>query len=175
MMGAGFPSQKKQVGIVNLVSNGTVKALQTIFDEISAVFPSPYVNCGGDEVSFGTLQGLPEVQQAIKSLGLNSTTDIYRRFIAQMHQYATSKNRTLLVWEGFAPAGGQTGRSTHPASSVEIPTDVIVTPFDCFYYPPPELAADGYRILNAAWTPLYIAGGHGTCSPLKHCDIATFS
>ena len=27
--------------------------------------------------------------------------------------------------------------------------------------PPPQLAADGYRILNAAWTPLYIAGGTG--------------
>eukprot|EP01047_Picozoa_sp_COSAG01_P098079 COSAG01_NODE_28315_length_664_cov_0.649558_1_plen_109_part_01 len=46
----------------------------------------------------------------------------------------------------------------HSASAVDISTDVIVTPFDCFYYPPPQLARDGYRILNAAWTPLYIAG-----------------
>lgn len=44
---------------------------------------------------------------------------------------------------------------------MDIPTDVIVTPFDCFYYPPPQLARDGYRIINAAWTPLYIAGGSG--------------
>jgi hypothetical protein len=36
-----------------------------------------------------------------------------------------------------------------------------VTPFDCFYYPPPQLAADGYKVLNSAWTPLYIAGGKG--------------
>ena len=28
-------------------------------------------------------------------------------------------------------------------------------------YPPPQLAQDGYRIINAAWTPLYIAGGSG--------------
>lgn len=50
------------------------------------------------------------------------------------------------------------GRSAHPPSSVAIPESVIVTPFDCFYYPPPQLAADGYRIINSAWTPLYIAG-----------------
>eukprot|EP01043_Picozoa_sp_COSAG02_P064077 COSAG02_NODE_9264_length_2273_cov_2.781049_1_plen_226_part_00 len=117
-----------------------------------------------------------------------------------------STGRELVAWEGFAPAAGQTGRSAHPASKVEIPTSVIVTPFDCFYCtsvrsvsratalsaaragaasaslqgtvrnkvaadlplvwvrgtdPPPQLAADGYRILNAAWTPLYIAGGSG--------------
>ena len=29
------------------------------------------------------------------------------------------------------------------------------------YYPPPQLAKDGYKILNSCWTPLYIAGGHG--------------
>ena len=110
-----------------------------------------------------------------------------------MHKYANESNRELVVWEGFGPAKGQTGRSAHPPSAVEIPTDgLLVTPFDCFYYPPPEvcspccivaycvllqhrftrsyamllgnyrqLAADGYKILNAAWTPLYIAGGSG--------------
>jgi hypothetical protein len=32
-----------------------------------------------------------------------------------MHDYATKAGRTLVVWEGFAPAAGQTGRSAHPA------------------------------------------------------------
>ena len=58
--------------------------------------------------------------------------------------YAKSRNKTLIVWEGFAPAGGQAGRSAHPPSKVKISNDLIVTPFDCFYYPPPQLAADGY-------------------------------
>ena len=37
----------------------------------------------------------------------------------------------------------------------------FVPRFDCFYYPPPQLASDGYKILNSAWTPLYMAGGQG--------------
>jgi hypothetical protein len=149
-----------------LVSNGTLQALQTIFNEIQAVFPSPYIHCGGDEVSFPTLARLPEVQAAIKAEGLSSVTDIYRNFIAEMDAYAKSIGKTLIVWEGFAPKGGQTGRSAHPASNVTISTDVIVSPFDCFYYPPPQLAADGYKILNNAWTPLYIAGGGGQAPEL---------
>ena len=45
---------------------------------------------------------------------------------------SAGKGRSLIVWEGFAPKQGQTGRSSHPASTVDVPTDVIVTPFDCF-------------------------------------------
>jgi hypothetical protein len=43
---------------------------------------------------------------------LNSTVDVYRQFIVDMHSYAVSKNKTLIVWEGFAPKQGQQGRST---------------------------------------------------------------
>ena len=70
---------------------------------------TPKVMCGGDEVNFGALDRLPEVQAAIKAFGLNSSTDIYRRFIAEMDSYAKGKNKTLIVWEGFAPAAGQSG------------------------------------------------------------------
>ena len=152
----------KQVGICDFGSDAVIAAIQTIFDEIAAVFPSSFVHCGGDEVSLPRVEGLPEVQAAIQRLGLNSTTDLYRRFISRMDAYAALNNRTLIVWEGFAPAAGQTGRATHPPSAVPVPPTVVVSPFDCFYYPPPQLAADGYRIINSAWTPLYIAGGRGS-------------
>ena len=159
----GFKSRgSKQLGIVNFADPAVVVALQTIFDEIHAVFPSGYVMMGGDEVNLGSIQDLPEIKAAAAKLGANATGyDLYRQFIVKMHAYANRTGRELMAWEGFAPATGQTGRSAHPPSAVAIPTDVIVTPFDCFYYPPPQLAADGYRILNAAWTPLYIAGGNG--------------
>lgn len=66
-----------------------------------------------------------------------------------MNEFANSLQKTMVVWEGFAPQNA----SSH---SNEIPRNVIVMPFDCFYYPPERLAADGYRIINTAWSPLYI-------------------
>ena len=63
----GWPSQgTHQPGIINMVNASTIKALITIFDEISAVFPSAFVHCGGDEVNFAALDRLPEAQAAVK-------------------------------------------------------------------------------------------------------------
>jgi N-acetyl-beta-hexosaminidase len=73
-----FPSSP-HTGIIWFTNASVIAAVQTIFDEISQVFPSPYVHCGGDEVNFGALEKLPEITAAIKELGLKSTTDLYRR------------------------------------------------------------------------------------------------
>lgn len=141
----GFAS-KPALGIINFVNETTIAAIETLLDEIAAVFPSPIAHTGGDEVSLSELDDLPEIQAAISAHHVNNSYDLYRMFIARMHSYASSRNRTLHVWEGFAPQGGQTGRSAHPASSVVIPTDVVVEPFDCYYYNPPQLALDGYKV-----------------------------
>lgn len=101
-------------------------ALQTIFDEICDVFPGSYVHIGGDEVSFPAIDAIPEAQAEIKRLGLNSSYDLYRRFITQMQDYAKGKGRELMVWEGFGPIQGQTGRAAKAPSSVKIPTDGLV-------------------------------------------------
>ena len=62
------------------------------------------------------LQDLPEIKAAAKKLGPNATGyDLYRKFIVDMHSYAAKAGKELMVWEGFAPKGGQTGRSAHPA------------------------------------------------------------
>jgi hypothetical protein len=39
----------EQVGIIDFTNASVVSAIQTIFDEISDVFPSPFVHCGGAE------------------------------------------------------------------------------------------------------------------------------
>eukprot|EP00041_Stephanoeca_diplocostata_P025954 m.692170 g.692170 ORF g.692170 m.692170 type:complete len:696 (+) comp22859_c0_seq13:228-2315(+) len=156
------------LGIIDLTSAAVIGRVQTIYDEIAAVFPSPFVHIGGDEVNFGALERVPEVQDFIKSKNYSSVTDVYRNFIAEMDAYATARGRTLHVWEGFAPSSGQSGRSTQPASNVSInPTSgITVQPFDCYYYPPPQLAEDGYHIVNSAWSPLYVANGHGEATEL---------
>lgn len=41
--------------------------------------------------------------------------------------------------------------------TVPISTDIRVEPFDCNIFTPPDLAAAGYKMINSAWTPLYIA------------------
>ena len=67
-----------------------------------------------------------------------------------MNAFARGLNKTLHVWEGFkqttpasAASTASRPRNAHPApvnatppSSVAIPHDVIVSPFDCNIYTP---------------------------------------
>ena len=173
----GFASLgAKQAGIVDFTNDTVIAAIQTIFDEISSVFASKYVHMGGDEVSLGKVANTPEVLAALKREKVPAASDLYRIFIGKMDTYAKSRNKTLLVWEGFKPntpapppAAGQDAAVPPPPaaappptpSPVAVSTDIIVQPFDCNIYTPPRLAADGYKMINSAWSPLYIAA-HGT-------------
>ena len=158
----GFPSHPS-LGIIDFTNPQVVQRMQTIFNEIYEVFGTPIVHMGADEVDFKRLGTLPEIQAALQKQNLTSAVDLYREFIVTMDRFAVASNRTLHVWEGFAPSKGQTGRNAQNASTIDIDpkTGITVQPFDCYYYPPPQLAADGYKIINSAWTPLYIASGHG--------------
>lgn len=105
----GFPS-KPSLDVINFVDPAVVSAVQTIYDEIEAVFPSGYVMMGGDEVNLAAIQNLPEIKAAAAKMGHNATGyDLYRQFIVDMHTFASGTGRELIVWEGFAPAEGQTG------------------------------------------------------------------
>jgi hypothetical protein len=160
VFGFGSIGIQAQVGIVDFTNKSVVHALQTIFSEINAVFPSPYVHMGGDEVSFGKIAKLPEIAAALKRENLSEPTDLYRLFIDNMQRYAKAQGKILQVWEGFrSDVPGEGGPGT-PASPVPVSQEVVVSPFDCNIYAPPLLAKGGYSIINSAWTPLYIAG-HG--------------
>lgn len=108
--------------------------VEKILEEVRDVFPSKYMHIGADEVHF-TAENKTMVAD-------------YRQFISHMDTVARNQNRKLIVWEGF-----------RRGESVEIPKDILVSPFDCFYYPPEQLARDGYHIINTAWSPLYITPG----------------
>lgn len=93
----GFPSAPT-LGIVNFANQTVIKQLQTLFGEIDDVLPSPFVAIGGDEVSFPSVEHLPEVVDALRRCGLRAASDLYRLFIVEMHSYAVSKGKTLRVW-----------------------------------------------------------------------------
>jgi hypothetical protein len=152
----GFPSAPT-LGIVNFASDTVIGRLQEILLEIDAVLPSPFFNMGGDEVNFAAVCSLPEVVAAVHANGYTNAMDVYRAFIEKMRVFASAHNKTLHVWEGFGPEGGESGHKQANASVVPIPTEhLTVTIFDGVYYNPLKIAADGYRIINSATAPLYI-------------------
>lgn len=102
--------------------------IKTLLDEMIEVFPSsPYIHVGGDEAF-----GVPE--------------ELQRDLINQLHDYLKSKGRQTIVWEGPRAGSGDN----------KVNTEVIHINWRTINYPADQMLNDGYRVINAAWDPLYI-------------------
>ncbi|MEL6897322.1 MAG: family 20 glycosylhydrolase, partial [Planctomycetota bacterium] len=108
-------------------SDSAFAGVTTILDEMLAVFSSPYIHIGGDE-AFGVEESLQ------------------RGLINKLHAYLKSKRRQTIVWEG--PQLGDAEDRVHP--------DVIHLNWRTINYPADQMLANGHRVVNAAWDPLYI-------------------
>jgi hexosaminidase len=145
---------------INFANERVLAALDTLVGEMCAVFrTTPYFHIGGDEADFEFAHQHPDFQAAFARHGLGDKgqRQLYRLFLIQMNDIVKKHGKRMLVWEGFHP---------DPASKFPIPADVTIMEYECPFYPPEQLVADGRTFINAAWTPLYLVNGH-QWSPAK--------
>ena len=134
--------------VINLANDKALEAMKAFSKEVMDMFIySQYFHIGGDEVNLGALDQLPQAKQKIKEKGYDNVHDLYLEYLVEMHEFAKSQGKQTLVWEGFNYDG---------SPKVKIPKDIIVCAFETMYQRPDSLARNGYRIMNTAWTPLYI-------------------
>jgi hexosaminidase len=139
---------------INFVNPAVLQAVDTLIGEMCDVFhSSPYFHMGGDEADISLADQHPDFQAAFKELGLpdKSQQELYRRFLNQVNAMVKKRGKKLIVWEGF-------GRN--PASKFPIDKDILVMEFENAYYLPTDLLKDGYSLVNASWTPLYVVNRH---------------
>lgn len=145
---------------INFANPKVLDAVDTLIGEMCDVFKSaPYFHMGGDEADYANAAQHPDFQAAFmkNGLGNNATHEIYRLFLTQVNEMIKKRGKKTIVWEGF-------GRD--PGSKFQIPKDITVMEFESAYYLPTDLLADGYTLINAAWTPLYVVNEH-VWSPKK--------
>jgi hexosaminidase len=135
--------------IVNLGRESTREALAQLLGEVAAVFgSSPWFHLGGDEVDLSGVAEDPDCKARMQALGVEDTQELYRDFLLAMHKVVQKLGKQTLVWEGFARGG-----------KVQMPKDITVIAWESAYYPPDQLIADGFTVINASWQPLYVVGG----------------
>ncbi|MCY2929179.1 MAG: family 20 glycosylhydrolase [Planctomycetota bacterium] len=148
---------------INFAKPEVMKAVSTIVGEMCEVFTStPYFHIGGDEADLALADQNPLFQAAEKNLGLAGHREFYRWFVATMNDVVKKNHKTMIVWEGF-------GRHGKP----KIPKDVIVMAYEIRFYQPNDLVTDGYRVVNASWTPLYVVN-KTVCPPEDIYDWSMF-
>eukprot|EP00035_Acanthoeca_spectabilis_P008820 m.158923 g.158923 ORF g.158923 m.158923 type:complete len:699 (-) comp14513_c1_seq4:69-2165(-) len=139
------PASGKPCGEINISNPAAIAILQTLMGEVMDMFPGQWYHLGADEVRYNDACGMTKMT--------------YHHFINQMDAFVKSRNRTMIVWEGFDPNPG--------ATAEVINTDVVVSPFDsvrllAWPHRPHHYYDAGHRILNTDWNPLYLVkGGNG--------------
>ena len=85
----------------------TFEFISNVLDEIVALFPSPYIHIGGDEVHYGNLSWFtdPEIQQFIKDKNLGNETGLEQYFIRRAADIVASKGKTMIGWDEMIDAG----------------------------------------------------------------------
>ena len=131
---------------VNIASAKTLAALTTLMNEVMDVFQStPYVHLGADEVGLGGLDKTAEYKEVQEKLGIKSVHDLYCKFITDMHAVVTKRGKKTIVWE----------EAYNPGGAYPLPKDAMVMVWSQGRSPN-EIAKNGYDMVNATWTPLYI-------------------
>ncbi len=124
----------------------TYTFLSEVIDDLCRLFPnSPYIHIGGDEVNKVPWTNCIHCQSYMKEHGLPNVEELYRHFIVRMNELVVKHGKRSIVWEGFKVDG-----------LVEIPRDIIVMEYECYYELPGKLIEAGYEVVNTSWQPNYI-------------------
>ncbi|HEY3320505.1 MAG TPA: family 20 glycosylhydrolase [Planctomycetota bacterium] len=138
---------------INFAREDVMQAVATIVGEMCEVFKSsPYFHIGGDEADLALAGQNVDFKAAFEKYKLPNQHQLYRKFVCDMNEIVKKNGKQTIVWEGF-------GRE--PKSPVQIPKDIIVMEYEIRFYMPDALIRDGYKVINASWTPLYVVNsGH---------------
>ena len=131
---------------INFVKEDVIKAVDTIIGEMCEVFtPTPYFHIGGDEADLALAMQNEDFKKAVADTGLKDQYELYCRLLGQLNDMIKAKNKKMIVWEGF-----------HRNNNPPVPKDIIVMAYEIVFYLPQHLVEDGYKVINASWTPLYV-------------------
>ena len=86
-------------------NDSTFIFLETILDEIVAIFPSTYIHVGGDECPKTRWQACAKCQLRMKERGLKDEHELQSYFITRMENFLHSRKRKLIGWDEILEGG----------------------------------------------------------------------
>ncbi|HTV12448.1 MAG TPA: beta-N-acetylhexosaminidase [Acidimicrobiales bacterium] len=88
---------------------GTVRFCRDVLEEVTDIFPAPFVHIGGDECPTKEWEASAEARRRAQELGLTGPRHLQAWFSAQMAETVAATGKSLIAWEevlgGGAPPG----------------------------------------------------------------------
>jgi len=120
----------------------TFDMLETVFDEIAAIFPSRYVHIGGDEVAANAWLTSPLGQALMEKENLSGTFELQSWFMRRVKEMLNARGKVMVGWNEIAHGGGVPPEDTllmaweNPQVGIDLARagyDVVMTPGQAYY------------------------------------------
>ena len=92
----------------NLICAGkeeSIRFLEDILDEVTALFPAPYVHIGGDEALKLHWRRCPDCQRRIRQEGLKNEEELQRWLVLKIGDYLAGKGKKVIVFNECLSGG----------------------------------------------------------------------
>ncbi|HZZ90268.1 MAG TPA: beta-N-acetylhexosaminidase, partial [Caulobacteraceae bacterium] len=86
-------------------SEPTYAFMTEVLTEVMALFPSPWINIGGDEAAKDEWKASPTVQAQIKALGLPTEDALQGWFTARIARFLAAHGRRAIGWDDILVGG----------------------------------------------------------------------
>ena len=83
--------------------------LETVLDEVIAMFPSQYIHIGGDEAGKQHWKTCPHCQQRMKAEGLADVDELQSYMIKRISEFVASRGRRIIGWDEILQGGLASG------------------------------------------------------------------
>lgn len=138
----------------------SIQFLKDVLDETVSLFPSHYINIGGDEAVYSRWEECPDCQTLLKREGLTKASQLQGYLTNVVSDMMKEKNRTVIGWEEIMQRGKVNNQVValiwHNVSDTIQATEAghkaILTPATHMYLDFPESSTPG-EIKAAGWMP----------------------
>ncbi|WP_112310573.1 beta-N-acetylhexosaminidase [Pseudogemmobacter bohemicus] len=154
----GFPNNGFNPGIPE-----TFTVLETIIDELCAIFPSRWFHIGGDEVARNAWLDSPRARVLMQREGLAGTFGLQSWFLRRIKAMLEARGKILVGWNEVAHGGGVPPENTllmaweKPEIGIALARegyDVVMTPGQAYY-------------LDMVQGPDWLENGAGWAGPVR--------
>ncbi len=136
----------------------TYSFLETVFDELAALFPSDTIHVGGDEVAQGAWLASPRAKALMAERALAGTSELQAHFFTRVKAMLTRRGKRLAGWNEVAHGGAldPDGTLLMAWETKEVGLalagqgyDVVMTPGQAYYLDMAQ--ADAWQEPGASW------------------------
>ena len=133
-----------------------LRFLESVLDEVCALFDSPFVHIGGDECPKIRWKACPKCQSRMKQNGLKDEHELQSWFVRHFDRYLAQKGRRLIGWDEILEGGLAPGAAVMSwrgmkggQAAVAEGHDVVMTPTDFCYFDYRQFSGnDGYEYIG---------------------------